>query len=75
MPLKLLEGQLWKTRNEYIRILYRDNLSVGYKTMKDPLTKEGEVHQISKKEFCRLLKGAELLTGSSSQAVNKESEE
>jgi hypothetical protein len=29
--------------------------------MKDPLTKEGTLHKVTKKEFCRLLKDAELV--------------
>jgi hypothetical protein len=28
--------------------------------MKDPATKEGSFHQVTKKEFCRMLKGAVL---------------
>lgn len=60
--MKLLEGQLWKTGEDYLRILHRDNLRVIYKKMKDPATKEGTEHQARKKEFCRMLKDAVLLT-------------
>ncbi|TLD72244.1 hypothetical protein FEM03_02485 [Phragmitibacter flavus] len=60
--MKLLEGQLWKVGDIYWRILHRDNYRVVYKAMKDPETKEGEEHELTKKEFCRLIKKAELLT-------------
>jgi hypothetical protein len=60
--MKLLEGQLWKKGDVYYRILHRENLGVIYKEMKDPLTKEGTEHQALKKEFCKLIKGAVLMT-------------
>ena len=60
--MKLLEGQLWKVGEEYWRIVYRDNYRVVYKAMVDPETKVGTEHEMKKKEFCRSLQGAELLT-------------
>lgn len=60
--MKLLEGQLWKAGDLYLRIVHRENLLVVYKAMKDPKTKEGTEHQATKKEFCRMLKGASLVT-------------
>lgn len=60
--MKLFEGQLWKKGDVYYRILHREHLGVIYKSMKNPVTKEGTEHQATKKEFCRMLKGAELLT-------------
>lgn len=60
--MKLKQGQLWKKGDDYLRIVEWARLSVVYKTMKDPITGEGTTTQATKKEFCRLLKDAELLT-------------
>jgi hypothetical protein len=59
--MKLQQNQLYKKGEDYIRIVELARLSVSYKTMKDPITAEGTAHRISKKEFCRLIKGAVLL--------------
>lgn len=59
--MKLEQGQIWKKGDEYLRIVEWARLSIEYKVMKDPATKEGTLHRVSKKEFCRLLKGAELV--------------
>lgn len=59
--MKLEQGQIWKKGDEYYRIVEWARLSIEYKLMKNPATKEGTLHQVTKKEFCRLLKGAELL--------------
>ena len=59
--MKLEQGQIWKKGDEYLRIVEWARLSIEYKVMKDPVTKEGTMHRASKKEFCRLLKGAVLM--------------
>ena len=59
MTLKLCQGQLWKKGGEFIRIVRLERLEVGYKTMSHPTCKDGVVHSVSKKEFCRLLKDAQ----------------
>jgi hypothetical protein len=59
--MRLKQNQLYKTDEEYIRIVELARLAVRYKTMKDPISAEGTTHQVTKKEFCRLIKGAELL--------------
>lgn len=60
--MKLQQGQIWKKDEDYFRIVEWARLSVKYKAMADPVAGEGTMHQVTKKEFCRLLKGAELLT-------------
>lgn len=60
--MKLEQGQIWKQGDEYLRIVERARLTIEYKAMKDPASKEGTRHRVTKKEFCRLLKGAVLLT-------------
>ncbi|HEX2750454.1 MAG TPA: hypothetical protein VHM91_20785 [Verrucomicrobiales bacterium] len=59
--MKLQQGQVWKKGEEYLRIVKLERLAVEYKAMRDLATKEGTVHQVTKKEFCRLLKSAILL--------------
>ena len=60
--MKLQQGQVWKQGDQYLRIVYLRRLEVEYKTVQDLATREGVRHHISKKEFCRLLKNANLLT-------------
>jgi len=60
-PMKLEQGQIWKQGEDYLRIVEWARLSIEYKVMKDPVSKQGTVHQATKKDFCRLLKGAVLL--------------
>ena len=59
--MKLCQGQLWKQGAEYIRIVRLARLEVDYKTMPQPTSKDGTIVHTTKKEFCRLLKGAQLL--------------
>ena len=59
--MKLQQNMLFKQGEDYIRIVELARLAVRYKTMKDPITAEGTTHRISKKEFCRMIKGAKLL--------------
>lgn len=58
--MKLEQGQIWKKGDEYLRIVEWARFSIEYKAMKDPTTKVGTLHRVTKKEFCRLLKGAVL---------------
>jgi hypothetical protein len=59
--MKLCQGQVWKSGKEYLRIVKLERLAVEYKSMPNLGNKEGTLHQTSKKDFCRLLKGAHLL--------------
>ncbi|WPJ96443.1 hypothetical protein SH580_01845 [Coraliomargarita algicola] len=70
--MKLAQGQIWKTSPEvhshagdavYLRIVELERLSVTYKEMLAPNTKDGTHKETSKKIFCRLIKNAELLGG------------
>ncbi|WP_395738817.1 hypothetical protein [Prosthecobacter sp.] len=77
--MKLEQGQIWKKGDEYFRIVEWARLSIEYKRMKDPLTKQGTLHKATKKQFCRLLKGAVLLKpedlqSSSVEAASEEEE-
>ena len=59
--MKLQQGQVWKAGDEYVRIVELHRLEVKYKVMRDLLTREGEHHHVTKKQFCRLIKNAELI--------------
>jgi len=60
--IKLQQDQVWKRGEEYLRILHLELLEVEYKSLTSLATKEGTMHVTSKKDFCRLLKGAHLMT-------------
>jgi hypothetical protein len=60
--MKLCQGQTWKQGQQYIRIVKLERLAVEYKSLISLTTREGSLHQTSKKDFCRLLKGAHLLS-------------
>lgn len=60
--MKLEQGQIWKRGDEYLRIVEWARLTIEYKAMKHLESKEGTRHRVTKKEFCRLIKGAVLLT-------------
>jgi hypothetical protein len=59
MSLKLKQGQAWQCGEQLVRIVQLERLEVGYKIVKGPGA--GEHRHTSKKDFCRLLKGAQLL--------------
>lgn len=59
--MKLEQGQIWKQGEAYFRIVTWARESIIYKTLEDPHTKIGTVRTVTKKEFCRLVKGAVLL--------------
>jgi hypothetical protein len=71
--MKLCQGQVWKKDKEYIRIVHLERLEVEYKSMPNLGNKEGTKIVTSKKDFCRLLKGAHLLSTvkKSTRALNE----
>jgi hypothetical protein len=60
--MKLCQGQTWKRGDVYFRIARLERLSVEYKLIDNLMTKEGMHHKATKKEFCRLIKDAVLMT-------------
>ena len=62
--MKLAQNQVYKQGDKYLRIVELKRLKVQYKAVTNLLTREGEHHHVSKKEFCRLIKNATLLTQS-----------
>lgn len=61
--MKLKQAQTWKCGDEYVHIVDLQRLEVGYKTFKDLKGRVGTHQRASKKEFCRMLKNATLVTG------------
>jgi hypothetical protein len=68
--MKLAQGQIWKTSPDvhshegdpvYLRIVELDRLSVTYKEMLQPNTRDGHHKEATKKVFCRLIRRAELV--------------
>ena len=65
--MKIQQGQTWKCGEEFVRIVHLERLDVGYKSFKSlKKSASGKHQQTSKKDFCRMLKGATLVSGSSS---------
>ncbi len=62
LKMKLQQDQVWKQGDEFLRIVRLERLAVEYKQMKNLVTREGKHFQVSKKEFCRLVKTATLLS-------------
>lgn len=60
--MKLQQDQVWKQGDAFLRIVRLERLAVEYKQMKNLVTREGKHFQVSKKEFCRLIKTATLLS-------------
>jgi len=59
--MRLRQGQIWKCGQEYVRIVQLERLEVGYKSATNLKFTDGKHMHTSKKDFCRLLKGATLL--------------
>jgi len=54
--MKLKQGQVWKKGNKYYRITEWARMTIRYKLSFTLHAPEEPVVQVSKKEFCRLLK-------------------
>lgn len=71
--MRLRQNQVWQKEGEYFRIVRLERLEVQYKAMRDLASGEGRHHHVSKKEFCRLIKGATLLTQEQIREIWKQS--
>ena len=58
--MKLQQNQVWKQDDIYYCIVRLERLEVEYKAFMDPISRKGAHHTVSKKEFCRLIKNAQL---------------
>ena len=73
--LKLQQDQVWSTGSGYLRIVRLERLSVSYKSLKDLATRDGTHHEVSKKEFTRLIKSATLLSDDDLRAARAQIQE
>ena len=67
--MKLEQGQVWRQGDTYYRIVQRERLAVAYKEMQGGVTVHGTHRTATKKDFCRLIKGATLLTPEESRMI------
>lgn len=58
--MRLQQGQIWQQGDVFLRIVHLERLEVQYKAVTNIHTNEGTHHKTTKKEFCRLIKGAVL---------------
>jgi hypothetical protein len=73
--MKLQQGQMWKKGNDYVRIVHWERLAIEYKLMEGTPNRRGKVYRVTKKEFCRMLQGAELLVNAPAEDAEAEDEE
>ncbi|GHC43176.1 hypothetical protein [Roseibacillus persicicus] len=70
--MKLEQGQVWKVGDAFLRIVKWQRLSIEYKHITNWETREGEVHKVSKKEFCRLIRPGKLYLGEAEEVSESE---
>lgn len=73
-PIKLRQAQVWKQDEAYLRIVRLERLEVEYKSTASVNAKKGTHHTVSKKEFCRLIRQAELLGPAKPSAASNEAD-
>ena len=56
--MKLHQNQLWRQGDSLYRIVHLERLAVDYKKIDELHPDGGTHHRATKKEFCRLIKGA-----------------
>jgi hypothetical protein len=59
--MRLKQNQVWQSGAQFIRIVRLERKAVQYKLTQDSATVAGPHAYATKKDFCRLLKGATLL--------------
>jgi hypothetical protein len=59
--MRLQQNQVWQQGDLFIRIVRLERMAVEYKRTKDSASLAGAHEHATKKDFCRLLKGATLL--------------
>jgi hypothetical protein len=59
--MRLQQNQVWQSGEQFIRIVRLERKAVQYKVTQESATLAGPHAYATKKDFCRLLKGATLL--------------
>ncbi len=61
--MRLHQNQLWQQNGAFYRIVRLERLSVEYKKLDPADPAKGTHHTATKKEFCRLIRGAVEMSG------------
>lgn len=72
--IKLRQAQVWKVGDQFFRIVRLERLNVEYKATTTRDAKQGIHVRLSKKDFCRLLKQAELLSPAKASAASNDAD-
>lgn len=59
--MRLVQGQVWQQCEFFYRIVQLERKAVEYKEMKNEISVHGTHRYATKKDFCRLIKGAALI--------------
>ena len=59
--MRLDEGQVWKLDEGFVLIVVWERLAIEYQELATVEATEGVIHRVTKKEFCRLIKNAEMV--------------
>ena len=60
--MRLDRGQVWKLEKEgFVLIVVWERLAIEYQELASAEATEGAIHRVTKKEFCRLIKHAEMV--------------
>ena len=72
--IKLRQAQVWKLGAEYLRIVRLERLAVEYKATTTLNSPKGIHVRVTKKNFCRLIKTAELLPPAKNPVVRNDAD-
>jgi len=67
--MKLEQGQVWVKGSMYYRIVQLERKAVEYKEMINEISVHGTHRYATKKDFCRLIKGATVLEPSRAKII------
>lgn len=67
MSIRLQQDQVWQQGDTFYKIVHWERLFIVYRQLRDPKDRQGPERQVSKKDFCRLIKGAQLVAPRPSQ--------
>lgn len=70
--MKLEQNQVWQRTDETLRIVQLERLEVQYKLLTTPAPGQRRRYTVTKKEFCRLIKGARLLSVEEARMLDSE---
>lgn len=66
--MTLAERQIWKKDEKFYLIVVWERLAIEYQMLDGVEGLEGDIQRVTKKEFCKLIKGAEMVELRESEA-------